>query len=91
MLDLYKIIAFINIYHEPLFGVRCVNVDHGKDNLESYFVRKLGWSRNRLDKAIKILRDNDILRKEKADVPNLFSLSIIYKTFLEIYLAESTE
>jgi hypothetical protein len=84
MKDILKIIAFVKVYKFTIYGVYYFNVDHGKNNLESYFIDKLGWSRNRINKAIKLLRDNDIINKEKADAPNLYSLSMFHKTYLQI-------
>lgn len=82
MSDILKIIAFVKVYNSSIFGVHYFNVDQGKDNLESYFL-PLGWSRYRIDKAIKLLRDNYVINKEKADAPNLYSLSLLHKTFLK--------
>lgn len=84
MLDLLKLIAFVKVYHTSIYSKRYFNIDHGKDNLESYFIDKLGWSRYRIDKAIKLLRDNDVIYKEKADVPNLYSLGVFHKEFLKL-------
>lgn len=81
--DLLKIIAFVKVYHSDVFGVKYFNIDHGKDNLESYFIAKLGWSRYRIDKAIKLLKECGAIIKRTADVPNLYSLSILHKTFLK--------
>jgi hypothetical protein len=83
MNDILKIIAFIKVYNPMIFGVHNFNVDHGKDNLESYFVDKLGWSGYRLHKTIKLLRDEGIITKQKADVPNLYSLSLLHKMTLK--------
>lgn len=83
MNDLLKIIAFVKVYHSDVFGVKYFNVDQGKNNLESYFITKLGWSRYRIDKAIKLLRDEGIITKQKADAPNLYSLSFLHKMILQ--------
>ena len=83
MLDLLKIIAFVKVYHSDVFGVKYFNVDHGKDNLESYFINRLGWSGYRLHKTIKLLKDEGIITKQKADVPNLYSLSLLHKMTLQ--------
>jgi len=75
MKDLLKIIAFVKVYHEPIYSKIYFNIDQGKDNLESYFLPK-GWSKNRIKKAVKKLREEGVIGKEKADCPNLYSLSI---------------
>lgn len=82
MNDILKIIAFVKVYNSMIFGVHYFNVDQGKDNLESYFL-PLGWSRYRIDKAIKLLRDEGIITKQKADAPNLYSLSLLHKIILQ--------
>lgn len=74
MKDLFKIIAFVKIYGLSIYGTKHFNVDHGKDNLESYFL-PLGWTKTKIKEAVKILRDNDIITKVKADAPNFYSLS----------------
>ena len=79
MKDIIKIIAFVKVYHSDVFGVKYFNVDHGKDNLETYFIAKLGWSRNRIDKAIKLLKECGAITKINADAPNLYSLSMFQK------------
>lgn len=83
MLDLLKIIAFVKVYHSDVFGVKYFNVDHGKNNLEAYFINRLGWSGYRLHKTIKLLKDEGIITKQKADVPNLYSLSLLHKMILQ--------
>jgi predicted nucleotidyltransferase len=84
MNDLLKIIAFVKVYHSDVFGVKYFNVDQGKDNLESYFIAKLGWSRYRIDKAIKLLKECGAITKEKADAPHLYSLSMFHKLNLKL-------
>lgn len=83
MKDILKIIAFVKVYNETIHGVHYFNIDQGKDNLQSYFL-PLGWTKSRINKAIKLLRDNEIIRKRTADASNLYSLSMFHKTYLKI-------
>lgn len=83
MKDLYKIIAFIKVYQNPVFGKLYFNIDHGKNNLESYFIPK-GWTKNRIKKAVKQLKECGAVSKEKADNPNLYSLSFLHKLNLKL-------
>lgn len=81
MKDLLMIIAFVKVYNDSIFCVHYFNLDQGKDNLESYFLPR-GWTKSRIRKAVKILRDNGIVDKVKADAPNLYKLSLLHKTQL---------
>jgi len=79
MKDIIKIIAFIRVYQEPIYGKRYFNLDHGKYNLESYFLPR-GFTKTRLKKVLKIMLEDGMISKEKGDkTPNLYSLSIFTK------------
>jgi len=67
MKDLLKIIAYTSVYGTNIYGVNHVGLDVGKNNLESYFVSKLGWSKNRLSKSVKKLLEVGIFTRVKAD------------------------
>ena len=80
MKDLIKIIAFVKVYGLNIYGIQ----HFSKNNLESYFLL-LGWTRDRINKAIKLLMDKGIIRKEKVDAPNFYSLSILHRTHLNFF------
>lgn len=75
--DCIKIVAFVKVFITPIYSKKYFSIDHGKYNLESYFKPK-GWSNYRIKKAIKKLKNEGFINKEKADNLNLYSLSIIH-------------
>jgi len=68
MKDLLKIIAYSSVYCLQIYGAKYVGLDTGKNNLESYFVNKLRWSKTRLIKNVRILKESGILTKVPSDV-----------------------
>jgi len=83
MTDLLKVVAFIKVYHTPVYAKMYFNLDHGKDNLHSYFIPR-GWTKRRISIAVKKLKENFVISKEKADNTNLYSLSLLHKTYLNL-------
>lgn len=65
--DILKVLAFFFVYGTPVYGQMHVGVDTGKGNLESYFVGKKGWTKYRLNKAFKKLRESGATTKEPSE------------------------
>ncbi len=86
--DILKMVAYFKVYGLDLYGVKYHGYDAGKDNLVSYFRRKLGWTRKRLDATLKVLKDEQIITRRKADVGSkLYGMNPLFKTslnFIEI-------
>ncbi len=49
------VVAYFKVYGTSLYGSKHLGLDQGKDNLESYFCRHLGWSKVKLKKVIQIM------------------------------------
>lgn len=80
MKDLIKIVAYFKVYGLDIYGKKYKGLDAGKDNLESYFCKKRGWSQNRLKTAVIRLKHAGIITKEPSERDcTLFSLSLLTK------------
>ena len=66
MKDVLKVLAFSFVYGTSIYGTKIVGLDAGKNNLESYFIDKLGWSKYRLNKSVKVLRDSGVYTTQKS-------------------------
>lgn len=81
--DLFKVIAYFNVYGLQIYGLKYHGLDAGKNNLEGYFCDKLGWSFSRLKRTCKILRDAGVIDRKPSDVDcTLYAMSSLYKSFL---------
>lgn len=91
MLELYKIIAFIKVYHNDRVWAHYVGLDTGKNNLEDYFCGKLKWSKNKLMKNIRLLKKADILINEPTTCPGItcFKMFPIKAESVKVYLEDS--
>ena len=88
MLDLFKIIAYFKVYGHNIYGKQYHGYDTGKDNLESYFCGKKGWSENRLKTAVRRLKSAGILQKEPSD-KDCTCLSLCFLTKAQLNLIEA--
>lgn len=88
--DILKIVAYFQVYGLQIYAKKYHGYDAGKDNLESYFCGKLGWSQNRLLKTVRLLTSEGVLKREVADVDSkLYSLSLWPKTALKFIELEA--
>lgn len=83
--DLYKIVSYFRIYGLDLYGVKYLNLEVGKNNLIGYFCDKLGWSKYKLNKYIKLLRDEFVIDLDKQNDSGypLYKLTFVGKLLVK--------
>ena len=84
--DVLKVLAYTIVYGLDLYGVKYTNLDCGKDNLASYFVEKIGWTKERLKRVVSLLVKEQMFQKAPAEAGMKF-YKMSQKTILKIELA----
>lgn len=67
MKDYIKIVAYFNVFGTSIIGKKYLGLDAGKNHLEEYFCNQNKWSKARLKRTIKVLREHYIITKESSD------------------------
>lgn len=85
MKDIFKVIAYFNVYGLDIYGTKHHGYDTGKNNLVSYFCDKLGWSESRLKKIVSRLKQAGVIERKPAEAGfSFYRMSSLYKSFLLI-------